>query len=56
MSELHVFLCSICDYLIANDVTLYDGETIGFSEDEKLAITRSPRVAGVAEETLKIAY
>lgn len=56
VSELHVFLCSICDYLIANDVTLHDGETIGFSEDEKLAITRSPRVAGVAEETLKIAY
>ena len=56
VSELHVFLCSICDYLIANDVTLRDGETIGFSEDEKLAITRSPRVAGIAEETLKIAY
>ena len=56
VSELHVFLCSICDYFIANDVTLHDGETIGFSEDEKLAITRSPRVAGVAEETLKIAY
>lgn len=55
-NELFTFLCGICDYLIANDVTLYDGETIGFSEDEKLAITRSPRVAGVAEETLKIAY
>ncbi|EHM50589.1 hypothetical protein HMPREF9080_02778 [Cardiobacterium valvarum F0432] len=55
-NELFTFLCSICDYLIANDITLRDGETIGFSEDEKLAITRSPRVAGVAEETLKIAY
>ena len=55
-NELFTFLCGICDYLIANDVTLRDGETIGFSEDEKLAITRSPRVAGVAEETLKIAY
>ena len=55
-NELFTFLCGICDYLIANDVTLHDGETIGFSEDEKLAITRSPRVAGVAEETLKIAY
>lgn len=55
-NELFTFLCSICDYLIANDITLRDGETIGFSEDEKLAITRSPRVVGVAEETLKIAY
>ena len=55
-NELFTFLCGICDYLIANDVTLRDGETIGFSEDEKLAITRSPRVAGIAEETLKIAY
>ena len=55
-NELFTFLCGICDYLIANDVTLHDGETIGFSEDEKLAITRSPRVAGIAEETLKIAY
>lgn len=55
-NELFTFLCGICDYLIANDVTLRDGETIGFSEDEKLAITRSSRVAGIAEETLKIAY
>ena len=55
-NALFTFLCGICDYLIANDITLHDGETIGFSEDEKLAITRSPRVAGVAEETLKIAY
>ena len=56
VSELYAFLCGICAYLIANDVTLHDGETIGFSENEKLAITRSPRVAGVAAETLKIAY
>lgn len=55
-NALFTFLCGICDYLIANDITLHDGETIGFSEDEKLAITRSPRIAGVAEETLKIAY
>ena len=55
-NELFTFLCGICDYLIANDVTLRNGETIGFSEDEKLAITRSSRVAGIAEETLKIAY
>ena len=56
VSELHVFLCSICDYLIANDVTLHDGETIGFSAEQQLRITQSPAIAGGAEETLKIAY
>ncbi len=55
-NELFATLCGICDYIIANDVILRDGETIGFSDDEKLAITRSPRVAGIATETLKIAY
>ncbi|WP_218916366.1 MULTISPECIES: DUF4261 domain-containing protein [Eikenella] len=35
---------------------LPDGETIGFSAEEKLAMSRSPAVAGIAEETLKIAY
>lgn len=55
-ADLHAFLCNICDYLISQKVTLQDGETIGFSAEEKLSITRSPAVAGVAEETLKIDY
>lgn len=55
-ADLHAFLCSICDYLISQNVTLQDGETIGFSAEEKLIIARSPAVAGVAEETLKIDY
>ena len=55
-ADLHAFLCNISDYLISQNVTLQDGETIGFSAEEKLSITRSPAVAGVAEETLKIDY
>ena len=55
-TDLHTFLCNISDYLISQNITLQDGETIGFSAEEKLAITRSPAVAGMAEETLKIAY
>ena len=55
-ADLHAFLCNISDYLISQNVTLQDGETIGFSAEEKLSITRSLAVAGVAEETLKIDY
>lgn len=55
-ADLHTFLCNISDYLISQNITLQDGETIGFSAEEKLAITRSPAVVGVAEETLKINY
>ena len=56
MSELHNTLLGICTYLISEDVTLHDGETIGFSAEQQLRITQSPAIAGGAEETLKIAY
>jgi len=56
LNDIHGTLLGICTYIISQDVTLHDGETIGFSAEEKLAISRSPAVAGVAEESLKIAY
>ena len=56
MSELHNTLLGICTYLISEDVTLHDGETIDFSAEQQLRITQSPAIAGGAEETLKIAY
>ena len=46
MSELHNTLLGICTYLISEDVTLHDGETIGFSAEQQLAISRSPAIAG----------
>lgn len=56
MNDIHSTLTGICAYLIGQDVTLHDGETIGFSAEQQLAISRSPAIAGGAEETLKIAY
>ena len=53
--ELRGFLGDIAYYLITEDVTLRDGETIGFSEDQRLPITRS---AGAAVDgmSLKIGF
>ena len=43
--------------MLACDVTLQDGETIGFSADDKQTITRSPGVSLPEEQmTLKIGY
>ena len=56
MNDIHSTLTGICAYLIGQDVTLHDGETIGFSAEQQLRITQSPAIAGGAEETLKIAY
>ena len=48
---------SLASYVLACDVTLQDGETIGFSADDKHTITRSPGVSLPEEQmTLKISY
>lgn len=52
-SELREFLIDICSYIVEYDVTLRDGETIGFSEEQKLQITRSKGVY-IKEDSLKI--
>ena len=56
-SDLRDFLASLASYVLENDVDLHDGETIGFAEDDKHTITRSPGV-GLPEEqmTLKISW
>ena len=53
--DLRGFLLDIADYVLENGVALQDGETIGFGEGQRLAITRS---AGVWHQgmTLKIQY
>ena len=55
--DLLDFLASLASYVLENDVELHDGETIGFTADDKRAITRSPGV-GLPEEqmTLKISW
>ena len=51
--EVLSFMYTICEYVIVEDIELKDGETIGFSEDQKLPIKLSEGVS-VPGETLKI--
>ena len=54
-SEVRDFLSCLVGYVLEYDVTLRDGETIGFTEDDKHAITRSEGVS-LPGMTLKISY
>lgn len=54
-SEVFEFLIDIASYVVESDVILKDGETIGFSEEQKLPITKSKsRVLDF--DTLKIGF
>lgn len=55
LSDIRDFLLDIVAYLLDCDVTLQDGETIGFTEDQKLSITFSDGIA-LEGKTLKIEY
>ncbi|MGA3676451.1 DUF4261 domain-containing protein [Lysinibacillus agricola] len=54
-SEMRDFLITISGYIVDENVTLRDGETIGFSAEQKLPISRSEGVY-VEGDTLKIKY
>lgn len=54
-SDVQEFLSSLVSYVLEYDVTLNDGETIGFTENDKHSITRSEGVS-LPEVTLKIEY
>ncbi|WP_374017705.1 DUF4261 domain-containing protein [Paenibacillus thiaminolyticus] len=54
-AELRDFLIDISAYIVEQDVTLRDGETIGFTAEQKLPITRSEGVY-VNGESLKIEF
>ena len=47
------FMYTICEYVISEDVTLQDGETIGFSENDKIPIHISEGAA-VPGQTIKL--
>ena len=53
--ELLDFLTSIANYVILEDVLLQDGETISFTADQQLALTKSHGVT-VEGDSLKIEY
>lgn len=54
MQTLHTSLLSMCDYIITSGLILKDGETIGFSAEQKWAISRSKSVYAPSEYSLKI--
>ena len=55
LNKIRSFLLDIVDYVLSGNVTLKDGETIGFSAEQKLPITLSKGIA-VDGESLKIAF
>ena len=55
LNKIRSFLLDIVDYVLSGNDTLKDGETIGFSAEQKLPITLSKGIA-VDGDTLKIAY
>lgn len=55
LDEIRGMLYNIAYYVVASDVVLNDGETIGLSEEQKLSITRSKGIC-LGGETLKIAF
>lgn len=55
LNNIRGFLLDITAYVLTENVTLRDGETIGFSAEQKLKITLSPGV-GVYGNSLKIEY
>ncbi|MCY9517005.1 DUF4261 domain-containing protein [Paenibacillus apiarius] len=54
-AELRNFLIDISAYVVEQDVTLRDGETIGFTAEQKLPITRSEGVY-VNGDSLKVEF
>ena len=56
IEAVYNMMMAMVTYVVDYDATLQDGETIGFSAEQKLAISRSPAQAGMADETLKIAF
>ena len=53
--DVYYFLQGVADYVITSDVILQDGETIGFSAEQKIPIFQSKGIA-VNGTTLKLAY
>ena len=49
------FLINISAYVIEFNVVLHNGETIGFSEDQKLPIVRSKGVS-IEGDSIKIGF
>lgn len=55
LNDMRDFLLNITAYVLDGDVTLNDGETLGFSAEQKLAITISDAIA-LDGKSIKIEY
>lgn len=55
LAKVRVILIGVAEYILESDVVLADGETIGFSADDKHSIRRSPGV-NVPGMSLKLSY
>lgn len=55
-AELRDFLINLAAYVLENDAELHDGETVGFTADDKHTVMRSEGVALPDKMTLKISY
>ena len=53
--DVHMMLLNTAGYIIEEDVTLHDGETLGYTAEQKLHITRSEGV-NVEGMSLKIEF
>lgn len=45
INELYMLIAEITGYVINNNVELHNGETIGFTAEQKLKITESKEIA-----------
>ncbi len=55
LNKVRDFTVSMADYVLSYDAILKDGETIGFSAEQKLEINKSKGIA-LEGETIKIQY
>lgn len=53
MEEIYSFLMNICAYVIQGNISFKNGETLGYTQDQKINITCSKGIF-VDEETLKL--
>lgn len=55
LTDIRSFVLEVVCYIFDCDITLQDGETIGFTEEQKLLVTYSDGIA-LGGKTLKIEY
>lgn len=55
IEDVFEFMMNIISYVVGSNVVLQDGETLGYSEEQRLSLTKSPAVA-MEGESMKIGF